>query len=277
MQGQEEAREEVVLGSRGRRRLLGGVLAATVVLAGAAPPPGGAEVAQVDGVRVSVEGAFTPKHLPRAGTAPIKVSVAGKIAALTPADPPQLSQISIALNSQGRLDASGLPVCRIGKIEPSTTDEAMGACGPSLVGEGQFTADVRLPEQSPFPSHGKVLAFNGRVGGRPAILAHIYGTKPVPTSYVLPFVISSTGGRFGTVLTASLPRVTGEWGFVTGVAMTLGRNFTAHGQRHSYLNAGCPAPVGFPSAVFPLLRMQFSFEGGPNLESTLTRTCKAGG
>ena len=31
-------------------------------------------------------------------------------------------------------------------------------------------------------AEGKLYAFNGRWHGRPAILAHVYGTKPVPTS-----------------------------------------------------------------------------------------------
>ena len=43
---------------------------------------------------------------------------------------------------------------------------------------GSYDADVAFPEQSTFPSHGRVLAFNAVVGGKRAILAHIYGAQP---------------------------------------------------------------------------------------------------
>jgi hypothetical protein len=236
-----------------------------------------AEVAQKDGVRVSVSGSLAPNRLPRAGTAPIAVSFAGRIRPTSSAVVPQLAEIAIAINSHGKLLTNGLPRCRLGQISPSTTTEALAACRSSLVGEGSFAADVRLPEQSPFPSDGKVLAFNGRYQGRPAIFAHIYGTEPIPTSYVLPFLISNTQGTYGTVLRALLPRVTGEWGFVNGISMRLNRSFAYRGERRSYLSAGCPAPAGFPGVNFPLAKTTFAFEGGLKLSSVLIRTCKVAG
>jgi hypothetical protein len=236
-----------------------------------------AEVSQKNGVRVSVTGSMSPTALPRNGSAPIAVSVAGKITTTKATALPKLAQISIAINRHGRLDRKGLPLCRYGHISPSTTSEAISACRSSLIGEGSFNADVRIPEQSPFPSLGKVLAFNGRLRGKPAIFAHIYGTKPVPTSYVLPFSITETKGTYGTLLEASLPQVTGEWGYVTGISLKLDREFSSHGKRHSYLAAGCPAPEGFERAAFPLARTTFAFAGGLSLTSTLNRSCKAAG
>jgi hypothetical protein len=235
-----------------------------------------AEVSQKDGVRVAVEGSMSPTRLPRNGTAPIAVSVSGRISAST-AELPKLTGIRIEINRHGRLDQRGIPLCRLGHIDPSTTSEALSACGPALIGEGRFTADVRLPEQSPFPSDGKVLAFNGKLNGKPAIFAHIYGAKPVPTSYVLPFSVAKAKGTYGTVLETSLPQVTGEWGYVTGIALKLERSFVSHGQRRGYLAAGCPAPAGFTKAAFPLARTSFLFAGGLTLSSTLNRTCKVTG
>lgn len=232
------------------------------------------EVEERQGVRVSVHGSIVPSRLPRNGTAPVAVSFAGAIGAKSPEGPPQLTELSIAINRHGRLDTRGLPRCRLGHISPSTTREAIAACRSSLIGEGSFSANVKLPEQSPFPSKGKVLAFNGRLRGHPAVFAHIYGTHPVPTSIVLPFSIKTTKGTYGTVLTAEFPRVTGDWGYVTGLSMTLKRQFTAGGRTHSYLSAGCPAPAGFRRVVFPLARTSFTFAGGLTLKSTLTRTCR---
>ena len=117
----------------------------------------------------------------------------------TPRSPPpaprrrrSCARIAIAINRNGRFDTTGLPVCRLEDIQPSTTANALAACRGALVGEGHFSANVKLPEQSPFPSAGKVLAFNGRLHGKPAILAHIYGTQPAPTSTVLPFLINDS-------------------------------------------------------------------------------------
>lgn len=232
------------------------------------------EPAQNGSLRVVVSGRLSPNRLPRTGVAPISVSVGGEISTTDASEVPQLRQIVIAINRHGRLDPAGLPLCRIAQIDPSTTRGARQACGPSLVGEGSFSANVKIPEQSPFPSKGKVLAFNGRYHGKPAILAHIYGTDPVPTSYVLPFLIGRGRGTFGTVLKASLPQVTGDWGFVTGVQMTLGRRFGYRGRSRTYLAAGCPAAPGFRSVFFPLLRSSFYFAGGKVLGTTITRECR---
>ena len=251
------------------------LLAACLPAIALCPSWAAAGVTQKGGVRIAVEGSLAPQRLPRHGRAPISVRVSGRIGSATASKPPQLRTLEIGINREGRLSSYGIPVCRLGRIDPSTTREAMAACGSSLVGEGHFSASVRLPEQSPFPSEGKILAFNGRVRGQPAIFAHIYGTKPVPTSYVLPFLIEPAKGTFGTVLKASLPSVTGEWGFVTGIAIGLHRNFTFNGKRRSFLSAGCPAPSGFSAIPFPLIRTTFGFDGGLRLTDSLTRTCKA--
>jgi hypothetical protein len=235
-----------------------------------------AETKQQGNLRVSFDGKLSPHTLPRTGTAPIEVTVGAKIAATDGKAPPQLRKISIAINRNGKLDAKGLPLCPLDRIQPSTTADALAACRSSLVGEGSFSAKVLLPQQAPFPSLGKVYAFNGVLNGKPVIFAHVYGTSPVPTSYTIPFVISTTKGTFGTVLSASLPNVTSEWGYVTGLSMTLGRSFSSHGKKRSYLAAGCPAPKGFPSASFSFARATFGF-GKKTLTSTLTRSCGARG
>ena len=142
----------------------------------------GAEVTQRGTVRVTFDGELTPTTLPRTGTAPVKVAVGAKIAGTHGGAPPQLRSISIAINRNGRLSPKGLPVCSIDAIQPSTTADALRACRHSLIGEGSFSAKVLLPQQTPFPSSGKVYAFNGTFQGKPAILAHVFGTEPAPTS-----------------------------------------------------------------------------------------------
>jgi len=254
------------------------VCAAALALFALSTSVGSAEKIRKEGVTVSVSGKLTPTALPRRGTAPIGISVGGTIAATPPAGPPKLTKLTIALNRNGWLDTQGVPRCRLGQIRPSTTREALAACGSSLVGEGSFAANVKIPEQSPFPSNGKVLAFNGRLHGRPAIFAHIYGLRPVPTSNVLPFTISKSAGTYGTQLEASFPRVTGEWGYVRAISMNLNRRFSVHGKTRGYVNASCPAPRGFPGASFPLARATFVFDTGLTIVAPpMIRSCTAKG
>jgi hypothetical protein len=249
------------------------LILATVLLALGLTALAQAEITQKGNLRVSFDGKLTPHTLPRQGAAPVKVSVGAKIATADGANPPQLRKITIAINRNGRFEPKGLPLCSLRDIQPTTTEDALRACRASLVGEGSFSAKVLLPQQAPFPSAGKVYAFNGRYRGAPAILAHVYGTEPIPTSYTIPFAIGAAKGTFGTVLSASLPQVTSEWGYVTGLSMTLGRTFTSHGQRRSYLSAGCPAAKGFPGATFPFAKASFAFARKGTLSSTLTRSC----
>lgn len=268
--------KEALTGAKTRARGAAVLLAAAALLAVTVPGAQG-ELVQKGPVRVALSGTLAPKLLPRHGTAPISVSIGGHISSTSAGGPPQLKTVSFAFNRAGKLDLRGLPRCRLGHIDPSTTQEARLACGSSLVGEGHFSANVKFPEQSPFPSEGKVLAFNGVLNGKAVIFAHIYGTKPVPTSYVLPLVIGHGKGIFSTVMNASLPQATGDWGYVTGLNLKLGRTYSSHGKQRSFLSAGCPAPKGFPGAIFPLAKTTFSFAGGKSLSATLNRSCKAKG
>jgi hypothetical protein len=231
----------------------------------------GAEVVQHGDLRVAFDGKLTPRSLPRSGSAPVTVAVGGRISTTDGKIPPQLRRITIAINRFGRIATGSLPSCQIEQIQPATTEGALEVCGSSMVGEGSFSAKVLLPEQTPFPSAGKIYAFNGTYDGRPAILAHVYGTEPVPTSYTLPFEIGHAKGTFGTVLSVSLPKVTSEWGYITGLKLNLAR--TGAGQR-PYASASCPAPKGFPGAVFPFARTTFAFKGGVELSTTLNRSCR---
>jgi len=242
----------------------------------AEPKAQASDIVQQGGIRLSFDGALTPERLSRHRPAAVRLSIKVKLSAPDGGNLPQLRGIAIAFNRAGHLDPGGFPTCRIGDIQPSTTAAARAACRRALVGEGSFSADVRLPEQSPFPAHGRVLAFNGRFKGRPAILAHVFGTDPVPTSYTLPFAIGKTGGTYGTVLRASLPAATGDAAAITGLELALGRGFVSSRRGRTYISASCPAAAGFRSAAFSLARATLRFPGRI-LHSTATDSCKAGG
>jgi hypothetical protein len=223
---------------------------------------------------VKFSGGIEPNALPRHVLAPVSVRVAGTIRTLSGERPPALRQISIAINRGGHLDTHGLPVCHKSEIEPTTSQQAMAACGSALVGKGSYDADVAFPEQTSFASKGRILAFNSKVNGHRAILAHVYGDKPVPITLNIVFGIRQRSGTFGTVLTGTVPESVVDWGYLNRISLNLHREFVYKGRTRNYLSANCPAPPGFPGAVFPFAQAEMTFEDGRTLASTVTRSCK---
>jgi hypothetical protein len=250
------------------------VLLALTVLLGATGATR-AELVQKGNLRVAVSGHLSPKHLPRTGAAPIAVTVRSGIATLDGSLPPQLQKLRIEINSHGRLEIRGLPECRIGQIQPASTARALSACRPALVGKGSFSVDAVLGSQEPYPTKGRLLIFNGTYKGHHALLGQIYSPHPFANSFVIPFQVSRLkDGPYGIALTARLPRAFTNWGYVTGLEMRLGRRYSYRGHPQSFISAGCPAPEGFPSAVFPLARTTFAFADGTKLSLPLIGDCK---
>lgn len=253
------------------RALKVGIAAAALLVA--MPASASSEAIQKGGLRVSFDARLSPHALPRKGAAPVQAHFSGDITTSDGEAPPQLRKIVLRLNRHGRIDTAGLPQCSYHQIQPSSTADAKRICGPALVGRGTFRASVALPDQSPYPSNGTILAFNGSFHGRPVIFLHIYGTEPLPTSSVLPFELRRDRGQFGTKLVANLPQVAAEWGFVSGLSLSLRRIFRHGGSTRSYLSASCPAPPGFPGTTFSLAQVSFGFDDGRTLSSTLIRSC----
>jgi hypothetical protein len=147
-----------------------------------------------------------------------------------------------------------------------------------LVGEGRVGGVLVLPEQEPTPFGGRVVAFNGRLpDGRPAILVHLFTSRPAPLTFVLAFALGHAHGTFGTRLVATVPARTRRTAHITSFALRLGRVFSIGGEQRGYISAGCPAPAGFPSATFPLVRASYGFVGEKTVADTLVRTCHARG
>jgi hypothetical protein len=253
-----------------RPSLLLAAVAAALLLAATTS----AAVIQQGNLRISISAQLQPYKLPRTGTAPIAVFIAGHIASVDGTTPPQLQKMDVKINRHGRLDSVGLPVCHLKQIQPSSNEHALARCADALIGSGHFWASIVLPDQPSYRTTGRLLAFNGRKAGKPVLFAHIYTTQPFPSSFVVTFAIHQISrGPYGTELSASLPQALGSWGFVDRIKMTLRRKYHYRGQLHSYLNAGCPAPKGFHAAVFPLAFATFSFSGNQQLATTVNRPC----
>lgn len=230
---------------------------------------------QKGNLRVAVDGDFAPQALPRNGEAPISVQVGGRIFTVDGGELPQLKTMRIEFNRSGHMQVAGLPTCSGAKIRIASSVRALRACRPALLGTGSFEANVVLAGQEPYATKGRLLLFNTRSKGRPALIGHIYAAKPFATSFLIPFRVGKGGrGAYGTTITASLPQALGSWGYVTAIELKLSRTYRHRGERRSFLSAGCPAPKGFPGALFPLARASFGFTGGTALSAILVRSCK---
>lgn len=228
-------------------------------------------------LRITVLAQIAPFKLPRTGTAPISAFVSGHVEEPHGGIPPQLQRMRIDINRHALLRSRGLPTCPIARIQPASSSRALAKCGGALIGSGLFWAQIVLPEQGSYPTHGRLLIFNGRLHGRPAILAHIYTRDPFDSSFVVAFRVSKVDkGPYGTELTASLPEALGEWGYVDRIKLTLRREYAFKGRTLSYFNAGCPALPGTRLTSYPLARATLGF-AEETIAAPVTKRCGVSG
>ena len=233
-----------------------------------------AEVVREGNLQVSFNGGISPQKLPRDELAPVSVLMNGKISTTDRSAPPKLEKIILAINKEGVLDAKGLPTCSIAKLNSLSSAQAKKACAGALIGHGNVTSRVSLPGQGAFASSGELLAFNGKLHGKPAVLAQVASKAPLPLTYVIPFEVKKSGGSFGTTLDGTLPEIASEYGYISAFSLALSRQYTYKGEKHSYASASCPAPEGFPGASFPFAKAEYQFAEGTSMHSTLVRECK---
>jgi hypothetical protein len=248
-------------------------LLATLVLAALTAGVARGEVAQENNVRLAFNVQFSPHALPRTRPAPVSATFSGKVSAVNGAAPPRVRRLSIAFNRRASISTLGLPTCRAGELQSVTSAAALARCRGALLGRGYFAAFIDFSTGG-FGVRGPALAFNGRQEGRPVILLHVYVSSPVQAALVLPMKISHPArGRFGIVLSTSVPKLAGGAGYLTGIGLTLNRRYRFGGRSYSFLNASCPAASGFTFASFTLARGSFEFANGQHARVGLTRTC----
>jgi len=252
------------------------LLIAIVLLVGLVAAAGAqGESVQEGNLVLRFDGGISPHALPRKEVAPVAVKIETTISTTDNADPPpQLREISIGINREGKVFDRGLPTCKVRRIQPTTIRAARRICGGAIVGSGHVGVRVHLPNQPPFTFNGPLLVFNAKPsGGKRRLLAQVYGRKP-PSAFVLTFKVLKRKGTYGTLIRTTLPKAARKWAYVTHFDMKLRRTYAYEGKRHSFISAGCPAPDGFPGAVYPFARGKFGFAGGRHVTSTLIRDCK---
>jgi DNA-binding beta-propeller fold protein YncE len=236
------------------------------------------QLAQKGNLRAKLNGALSPKRLPRRGDAPVAVSVGWVLSTTDGSPSPKLSSLEIEINRHGRFSFDGLPTCSPSSIQPASTQRALANCRGALVGQGSFEAEVALRGQEAYESKGRLLLFNGKAKAGHVLYGHIYTAYPFATSFLIPFELKERrSGTYGTELDAKLPASLRRWGNLTGVQMTISRRYSFQGKKRSFVSAACPAPKGFDKSPFQLARASFSFAGGVKLGSILHEVCRVRG
>lgn len=232
-----------------------------------------AEVLQNGNLRVKFDAEFDPHSLPRQKPASVQIKISGSIKTTDGTHPPPLRWLEIELNRNGKLATAGLPVCSAPLLQSTTTEQAFDRCGSAVVGRGNFQAVVALGGD--VPTSGKIIAFNSRLAGKPALLLHFFAGVPARFTLVVPLKITrKSKGEFGTLLRTRVPKLAGGLGSVTEIDLTIGRRYSSGGRPHSYISAACGAPKGLNIAIFPFTRTRFRFENHQKISAKLTKTCR---
>jgi hypothetical protein len=199
-------------------------------------------VVTVGNLRITANGSFSPKQLPKNKLAPITLDLSGKIETLDHTHPPAIQEVVIETDKNGEINAKGLPVCTSGKLQAQTSAKARAICESALVGEGTTSVEVEFPEQRPFVAKSELLVFNGGVSGsKTKVFVHAYLTSPVSAAVVVPVTVSKVNnGRYGLKTVAKIPKIAGGYGSPLSFSLKVGRKFSYKSKQQSYLLAKCP-------------------------------------
>ncbi len=254
-----------------RRRLVISALLALFGLLGVAASQ--AEVVPDGNVLVKFDAEFDPHSLPRQRPAPVRIKISGSIKTTDGSHPPPLRTLEVELNRNGRLATAGLPVCSASRLQSTTTEQARDRCGPAVVGRGSFRAVVALGGD--IPTSGKIVAFNSRLAGKPALLLHFFAAVPARFTLIVPLkIVHVDKGEFGTLLRTRVPKIAGDLGSITNVDLTVGRRYSFRGEPRSYVSAACRAPAGFTIVPFSFARARFRFASHRVVRSELVKNCQ---
>ena len=194
---------------------------------------------------VADDGGISPTKLPRHRKAPVTARLNAEISTRDGSHPPAFKSMDLQIEKNIAIDPVGLPTCRLGQLQATSSAAAKRACGEAIVGSGEAEVEVAFPEQAPFRSTGPLVLFNGgQKGATTTLLLHAYVNVPAPTAIVVPATVTRIhDGRFGLRIQATVPKIAGGSGSVTRFELKVGRRFTYKGRKKSLLTASCPNGV----------------------------------
>lgn len=221
---------------------------------------------------VSSTATMLPRELPAKGGAPITLSSITRINNKDGSPPQKLSRIDFLIDKHGYVDAKGIPVCTLAKLEGTTPSEARQRCRGALVGKGNVKALVNLPGQPQTTISSPVSFFNGpKAGGQPSLIAHAYETLPAKKTLLVPIEVEKvSNGRYGYHVEVELPQIAAGYGTPILAEATVGTTRMRGGRKVGYLNAYC-------SGGRLQVKGKLLFENGDRFPALLTSPCHVPG
>ncbi len=262
---------------RVRRHWMGGLLGVATIAAAVLIAGGSASAVTVlaGNLSIEIEGATSPKVLPKDRMAPIGFHGSASVATDDGSHIPPALSTELLVDKHIAIDTAGLPTCSLGQIRDSPPAAAMKACGDALIGKGVSTAQVQFPEQAPFTAKGPLLAFNGPSSGGGyggngyrEQLYYVYADVPLPTALIAVAKVSKGSGKYGYKISISIPKIAGGAGSFSGAEFTIDRKWTYRGEKHSFLTAEC-ANGHFDA------RVKVTFGGGAQLIGSVFQACRS--
>jgi hypothetical protein len=202
-------------------------------------------VVEAGKLKLTFNGGFTPKALPKKTMAPIVLDVSGKIQSTDPAEPQPaaLQKFILDIDENIAVDFSGYPTCSWGSRGIRRDLKAIEkTCGTSVVGGGRTNFSFNLPGQKVNPDTGKSLLLNGGTSGNKTTLyIYTYRTQPITTAIVIPVKITKIkNGRFGTKAVATVPPIANGAGAMISFDLQINKGLKVKGKPFSALFAKCP-------------------------------------
>jgi hypothetical protein len=255
-----------------RKRAISIGLAAVMACAIAATAAiAGPTVFGKDGNTQAIDVKIAPKKLSKTAYSPATLKVTTKTTTTTAPNgvPSPANRAVVDFDKNAKLFTKGLPTCNAAKLQSTSTEAAIQACGKAVIGSG--TGAALLPVGTTVYTEPTVVtAFNGvPQGGKPVVLLHAYGTSPVQTTLVLVGVISNYNKEgYGPRLDVEIPKIAGGTGALTDFSVTINKKYKYQGKMRSFITAKCPNSKKLKA------RGAFTFADGETLTALSTQSCQ---
>jgi hypothetical protein len=249
--------------------LIAGFAVVLVAAISAAVAVAGPTVVGKDGNTQSIDVKIT-KKLSKTKLTPVSLKVKTKTTTTTNPTgvPSPANRAVVDFDRNAALFTKGVPTCNPAKLQNTSTEAALAACGKAKIGGGN--AVVLLPVGGQvFNAPAVITAFNGvPQGGKPVVLLHNYVKTPLVTTLVLVGkVLKFNKEGFGPRLDVEIPKVAGGAGALTEFTVTVNKRFTFKGKKRSYVSAKCPNSKKLKA------RGTFTFADGEALTAVSQQSC----
>lgn len=193
----------------------------------------------------------SPRRLPANKYVPVSWGVFGKISTSDGTHPSALREVILDVDKDVRINSRDHPACKRRRIEALNSKAAVKACAKALVGRGEATVELAVPENTPIRLSSRLLIFNaGEKAGVTKLLIHAFIRIPVPTAILTVVTVSKLGSGLHTI--SKIPAIAEGYGSLLDFKFKLGKTYGYKGRKVGYVEAKCPDDV-FKASVEKLL------------------------